>query len=494
METGRERERPLRVPHPEHEQKPVTDQAISAPSAQFSGTTVGNWQGLSAGAGGGGTYIPPDTNGAVGTTQYVQWVNAAYAVYPKSGGLMQAVVKGNALWKPFATSSTAAGCAKNNDGDPIVQFDKLANRWVMTQFSVSTKPYLQCVAVSTSDDFLTTRWNLYAFSYKNFPDYPKLAVWPDAYYITFNMFNGVFVGPTVCAYDRSNMLQGNSASQVCFSLGNTYASLLPADFEGCDPLLITCPSNQTGLPPSGSPGYLVSLGSGTCTTSSGCLNFWRFKVNFTTPSSSSLTRTTLSVSQFNRACGGGACVPQHGVTQKLDSLGDRLMYRVVYRNFGAYESIVLNHSVNANSVVGIRWYELRNATNSTLISAWPVIYQQGTYAPDSDYRWMGSIAMDKKGNIGVGYSASGSSYPSIRVAGQSGPATSQNLNAALSSEVIVHQGTGSQTQYSRWGDYSSLMVDPVDGCTFYYTTEDLPGTAVFNWNTWIYSFTLNGCQ
>ena len=421
---------------------------------------------------------PPDTNGAVGETQYVQWVNESFAVFDKTtGALLYGPVPGNTLWKGFG-----GGCETNNDGDPIVQYDKAAGRWVMTQFSVSTTPYLQCVAVSTTSD-ATGTWNRYAFSYTDFPDYPKLSVWPDAYYITFNMFRGgiTFTGGRVCAYDRNAMLQGQAATQQCFQLSTSYGGLLPSDLDG------------TIAPPAGSPAFVMNFGSNA-------LNLWKFHVDWTTPANTTLTGpTSIPVAAFSAACsGGGACIPQPGTNQKLDSLADRLMYRLAYRHFAdGHEALVVNHSVTVggskSSSVGVRWYELRNPTGSTMAAGTPVVYQQGTYAPDSTYRWMGSIAMDKVGNIALGYSASSSTvYPSIRFTGR---APTDPLGT-MQAEAVIQAGGGSQSgqNLSRWGDYSAMSVDPVDDCTFWYTSEYLKSTGAFNWSTRIGSFKLNGCQ
>jgi hypothetical protein len=230
---------------------------------------------------------------------------------------------------------------------------------------------------------------------------------------------------------------------------------------------------------------------------------WKFAVPFvnTNTTASLSAPVPVPVAAFSPACSGGTCIPQGGVKQKLDSLGDRLMYRLVYRNFGGYESMVVNHSVNTTSssgncaVVGVRWYELRNPPSGNLstVSAMnlPTVYQQGTYAPDCNYRWMGSIAMDEVGNIAVGYSGSSSStHPFISITERA--PTDQPLGA-LSPETQLLVGGGSQTRYSRWGDYSAMALDP-DGCTFYYTNEFIPSNGVFNWDTQIYPFKLPGCQ
>ena len=420
---------------------------------------------------------PPDTNGVVGATQYVQWVNEEFAVFDKAtGALLYGPVPGNTIW-----SGMGNGCATNNDGDPVVQYDKAANRWVMSQFSVSTTPYLECVAVSTTAD-ATGSWYRYAFSYTDFPDYPKMGVWTDGYYVTFNMFrNGTtFSGGRVCAYDRTSMLSGAAASQICFQL-SSYASMLPGDLDG------------SIAPPAGSPEFVMNFGTNA-------LNLWKFRANWASPSSSTLTGpTSIPVATFTKACGGGACVPQPSTTNKLDSLGDRLMYRLAYRAFAdGHESLLVSQSVSvpgtSSGQTGVRWYELRNPSGGTIGGGTPIVYQQSTYAPNdtSTYRWMPSLAMDKQGNIAIGYSASSSSlYPSVRYTGRLASDPLHTMRA----EVTAVAGGGSQTgTLQRWGDYSAMTVDPVDDCTFWFTTEYLKASGSFNWNTRIVAFKFPGCQ
>ena len=418
-------------------------------------------------------YAPPDTNGAVGATQYVQWVNTDFAIFNKStGALVYGPVAANTLWSGFG-----GGCQANNDGDPIVRYDAIAQRWIFTQFSISTTPYLQCVAVSTSSD-ATGSYNRYSFSFGTtaFPDYPKLGVWPDAYYMSFNIFNNgsTWAGARACALDRNAMLSGAAATMQCFQLSTAYPSLLPADLDG------------TTLPPSGSPGFFLDY-TGTST-----LNLWKFHVDFSNSANTTFTGPApITVASFSAACGGGTCIPQPSTRQKLDSLADRLMYRLAYRNLGDHESMVVTQSVTAGTSTGIRWYELRNPANSSMAAGTPTVFQQGTYAPDSAYRWMGSIAMDKAGDIAVGYSVSSSStYPSIRYTGR----VSTDALGTMEAETSVKAGSGSQLQnLSRWGDYSAMSVDPVDGCTFWYTNEYLKSSGTFNWSTWITSFRFPNC-
>jgi hypothetical protein len=408
---------------------------------------------------------PPDPNAAVGPNHVVEIVNESFVVFSKSGTALYGPVPTNTLFSGFG-----GGCQANDDGDATVEYDKFADRWIIGQFSVSTKPYLQCVAVSTSGD-PTGSYYRYAFQYSNFPDYPKLGVWSDAYYTTFNMFRrGTrFVGPEVCAYDRSKMLLGQAATQQCFALSTSYGSLLPSDLDGTTP------------PPSDSPNYLLSFATNS-------LKLWKFHVDWTTPASSTLTGpATIPVAAFSPTCGGGTCIPQAGTSNQLDSLADRLMYRLAYRNFGDHESLVVNHSVTAGSSAGVRWYELRNPNGT------PTVYQQGTYAPDSSYRWMGSVAMDRNGDIALGYSVSSSTLnPGIRYTGR---LAGDPLGVMTQGEGSVVAGSGSQTgNLARWGDYTSMSVDPSDDCTFWYTNEYLASNGSFNWHTRIGSFKLAGCN
>src|SRR5450755_4940295 len=409
------------------------------------------------------TSAPPDTEGTVGTTQYVQWVNTSFAVFNKTtGALIAGPTAGNTLWSGFG-----GGCQSNNDGDPIVQYDKAAQRWIFSQFSVSTTPYLQCIAVSTTSN-ATGTYNRYSFQYGNFDDYPKMAVWSDGYYETFNMFNGnTFVGADACAYNRTAMLAGTAATQVCFQQGSSVGGLLPSDIDGAT------------APPAGSPNYLLYFGTNN-------LNLFKFHVDFTTPSNSTFTGpTVISVAAFTPVCSGGTCIPQPGTTQQLDSLADRLMYRLAYRNFGTHESLVVNHSVVAGSSGGVRWYEIQNPSGT------PTVAQQSTFAPDSSYRWMGSIAMDQAGDMALGYSVSSSSlHPTIRYTGR----VPTDPSGTMEAEVNVVTGAGSQTTgLSRWGDYSAMQVDPVDDCTFWYTQEYIKTNGTFNWNTRIANFKFPTC-
>jgi hypothetical protein len=439
---------------------PPVDLAATADSAlqrrpgggnEVSGTVGLNFDGVGVGL---GTFspssAPPDTVGAVGATQFVQWVNTSFAVFNKStGAVVFGPALGNTLWQGFG-----GRCESDNDGDPIVAYDKAANRWILTQFSVSASPFFQCIAVSTTSD-ATGTYRRFSYQFPNFNDYPKASVWPDAYYITYNMFNAAgtaFLGADVCAYDRNQMItaSGTPAPQQCFQLSPTFGGLLPADLDG------------STAPPAGAPNYVVAFDDTTLTGP-----------------------TKITTAAFTEACNGGTCVPQPGTTQQLDSLADRLMYRLAYRNFGSFESLVLNHSVNVSGVSGVRWYEIRNPGGT------PTVFQQSTFSPDTTHRWMGSIAQDHDGNMLLGYSASSSSVrPRVRYTGRLATDPVNTMQA----ENEMFAGAGSQTtNLSRWGDYSNMTVDPADDCTFWYTQEYIKNNGTFNWSTRIGSFKFASC-
>jgi len=421
---------------------------------------------------------PPDTNASVGLTQVVQWVNLDIAVFDKVTGALAAGYPkpGNSIWSGF----TAGNCDKNNDGDPIVKFDAQAGKWFVTQFSVTGgAPYFECIAVSQTSDFAATAWNRYAYNFgTSFPDYPKAGVWPDAYYMSFNMFlNGVsFTGATACAFDRTLMLSGGAATGQCRNLGTGVASLLPSDLDGA-----TGATGTSSLPPPNSPSFFMNFGTNA-------LNLWKFHVDFANSANSTFTGpTSLAVPAFSTACGGGTCIPQAGTSNQLDSLGDRLMYRLAYRNFAGSERLVVTHSVKGSGTAAPRWYELTSPGTGTF-----AVTQASSYAPDATYRWMSSAAMDKVGNIAMGYSASSTAIsPAIRITGRA----PGDPGSTLRIEETIINGTGSQTgTLHRWGDYSSMAVDPSDDCTFWYTTEYLKTSGTFNWSTRIASFKLPGCN
>ena len=415
--------------------------------------------------------MPPDNDGAVGTTQYVQYINLEYKVYDKSGNTVLGPLAGNSFWSGFGGS-----CQSDNSGDPIVRFDAAAQRWVVSQFAINASaPDYECIAVSTTSD-ATGSYNRYAFSFNNFPDYPKMGVWPDAYYFTFNVFNAAgtaYVGADVCAADRSKMLTGAAATMQCFQQDASHYGMLPADLDGATP------------PASGTPNFVGELNSST-------LDLYKLHVDFVTPANSTFTGpTSIPVAAFTPLCPTqyrGQCVQQPTAgSDLLEGIGDRLMWRLVYRNFGDHTTLLATHSVVAGSSGGVRWYEIRNPETS------PTVFQSGTFAPDSQFRWMPAIAMDQNQDIAVGYSVSGAAtgqYPSIVYAGR----VPTDAAGTLESEAVMVTGLGSQiSPYKRWGDYSSLTVDPVDDCTFWFTEEYLKSDGGFNWSTAIGNFKFPSC-
>lgn len=433
---------------------------------------------------------PPDTVGAVGRNHVVEWVNLSYAVYDRQGNLVSGPFNGNALWSGFGGI-----CETRNSGDPIVLYDHLADRWLMSQFAFDwPHNFHQCVAVSQTPD-PTGAWYRYDFFFdqNKLNDYPKFGVWPDAYYLAVNQFDGAtqaWRGQGVLAFDRAQMLVGGKARLVYFDLygvNPNYGGQLPSDVDGPLP------------PPPGAPNVFVEVDDGAWWGTFDRLSFWKFRVDWADPS-----RSTFGVagdpdfvlnlsaagypfdSNFCGVAGGTACVPQP-TGARLDPLADRLMYRLSYRNTGTYEALTVNHTVDADGLdhAGVRWYEIRDPGGT------PTLRQAGTYAPDADNRWMGSAAMDGAGNIAVGYSVSSTvTPPSIRYAGR---LASDPLGTLPQAEASLVTGGGAQTGLSRWGDYSTLVVDPTDDCTFWYFGEYYSETASSAWRTRFGSFRFDGC-
>ena len=435
--------------------------------------------------------LPPDTNGDVGPNHFVQWVNLSFAVYSKGTpstppALLYGPAPANTLWSGFG-----GPCETRNDGDPIVRYDHLADRWVMSQLAIPNSffgllfgPFYECIAVSATPDPLGAYYR-YQYSFTKLNDYPKMGVWSDGYYMTMNQYSAIslqWAGQGVVAFDRAKMLAGQPASAIYYDLAPVdmnLAGMLPADLDGPQP-------------PAGSPAYFVQADDDAWGAAPDQLQIWKFHTDWISPAQSSFTRVAaLPTAPFDSDLCGYArnCIPQPGTTAKVDAISDRLMYRLQYRNFGTHETLVVNETVDADGTdhAGIRWYEIRNPGTA------PVIYQQGTYAPDSDHRWLGSAAMDSAGNIALGFSVSGAAtFPSIRYTGR---LATDPLNVMTLGEADLMVGTGSQLHTSgRWGDYSSLVVDPVDDCTFWYTQEYYAVTSELGWQTRIGSFSLPNCQ
>ncbi len=433
---------------------------------------IANFAGLDfAGFGAG---YPPDTNGDVGPEYYIQTVNTSVGIYEKDTGTRVVGLSFDA----FFQGPAGTPCDTSNAGDPVALYDPMADRWIVTDFAwfnFNTGPYYECIAVSQTGDPVSGGWYFYALQadtgffagYLN--DYPKLGVWPDGWYMTANMFQinppGDGFGVRVWALDRDSMLSGGPLNEVHFDVctDGTCGALLPSNLRG-------------ELPPPGAPNYFVT------TSAPDLLQIWEFHVDWVTPGNSTFSGPVdLQVAPFVIA----ASVPQPNTGTLLDSLSFRPMMQLQYRNIDGDESLWLNHSVAAtDGIGGVRWYEVVDPGGA------PTVAQQATYQPDGHYRWMGSLAVDQDGNMAVGYSASSTSlFPSIRYAGRYAGEAPDLLPQA---EESLIEGTGSQTGISRWGDYSTMTVDPTDDCTFWYTTEYYITTGS-NWQTRIGSFKLPSC-
>jgi hypothetical protein len=462
------------------------------------GAPIGvNFEGLGLGTPGFGiSGAPPDTTLAVSPTQIVQWVNSQFAVYNKAGVPQLAspgFLNGNAIWSALGAASL---CATTNRGDPIVQYDRINQRWILTQFAFNAAftQNSQCIAVSQTSNALGAYY-LYEYSFGNvLPDYAKLGVWTDAYYITYNMFTtgSSFAGGRACAYDKPKMLAGLAATSVCFNSTSRF-SFLPGDLDG------------TTLPPAGAPNPHISWDWAFVAGPPAVpykMQLTKFKPNFVAPALSTFDDgfggATFSAVEFPldngtiAACAdfGNACVPQLGTAQLLDTLGSRHMYRLAYRNFGSHDALLITQAVDPVGAVpaAMRWIEVRNPNAPT-----PLVYQNSTYNPGgTESRWMSSAAFDKLGNMGMGYSVSSAAMnPAIKVTGR----LRNDPKNLLRTEVLVQAGGGSQTTtLSRWGDYSTMQIDPADDCTFWYTTQYIGANGTFNWRTRIASFKFPNCQ
>ncbi len=451
---------------------------------------------------------PPDPNGDVGPNHYVEMINLVFAVYSKTGTKLLGPVDTGTLWADFPIDE----CTEPS-GDPIVIYDQFADRWILTQFTTRglefpnepANPFYNCVAISTTGD-PTGAYYRYAFTTGfNFPDYPKYGVWDDSYLITTREFG--IVDPSIYAIgvyglERDRMIAGDpNARAVSFLLQDGHVplsligdGLLPADIDG------------KRLPRRNSPAPIVGTQDDEAAYGAtfDALNIWEFNVSWgVTPFASIGLKAQLPVAEFDSVypCAPTSrdCLPQPGITdpnQFLDILSyrQRPIWRLAYRNFGDFEAMVTNQSVEAApNLGGTRWYEIRRNSNGNYR-----VFQQGTVAGnDGVHRWMGSIAMDKRRNMALGYSVVNGTdvFPGIRYTGRrvGSPRGQMPLG-----EAVVINGTGVQTNTnSRWGDYTSMNIDPVDDCTFWYVNEyyTAEGQASANngWQTRIASFKLPGC-
>lgn len=480
---------------PEGPLQTAQGQQFSAPSPAGSG-----FDGVGTGTAG---FVPssnpPDVNGRVGATQFVQWNNTSFAVFDKTTGALQyGPAAGNTLFQALG-----GACASHNDGDPVVSYDILAGRWVLSQFAVdgpSGSASHQCVAVSTTSD-ATGDYYLYDFltDGTNFVDYPHTGVWPDGYYMTGHVFNAAgttYLAGRVYVFERDKMIAGLPARQLQADLAHDGAGIqygfLPADLDSLTP------------PPAGEAEFI--LGPNAQFTNR--TDSTRVAVTWgTTPTialtSAVITTTGISTppcvnnttAQENRDC-----VPQPAPAvgaDYLDNLHGHFMYRLAYRNNGTQaspqESLVASATVPGSASTpahgAVKWWEFRNAGSSTTT---PTLFQSGTFDPDTAYRFMSSIAMDKDRNIALGYSKSSTTVkPGIYLTGRLASDAANTMGA----ETEVQAGLGVQTTGAgnRWGDYTSMTLDPIDQCTFYYTNEYLKTNGAFNWSTRVATYKFPSC-
>lgn len=454
-----------------------------------------NVVGLTASDNGSGI-LPPDTVGDVGPNHYVQMTNIRFRVFDKTG---DPITPARSLASLFAPLGSTNRCSNVNDGDPIVVYDPMADRWLMSQFcvSVANPNNHQLVAISTTGD-PTGSYFLYDFMLPNnkFNDYPHFAVWPDAYYMTDHQFNQagtLYLGQGVFALNRMKMLAGDpTANYIYFDLAPLdpdIGGMLASDMDGLTP------------PPVGSPAYFMNWRADEFGDPFDFLQIFEFHADFASPGASTFIQrpeSHMAVPAFDPRVPTRGCIEQPGAAAPsfLDAIQDRFMHRLAYRNFGGQESLVVTHTVNVGLIptttaghqAAVRYYELRR----NLPGGPFFINNVATYAPDTSNRWMGSAAQDNQGNIAIGYSVSSSTVsPSVRFAGR---LATDPPNGLFQGETTLIAGTGRQTSASgRWGDYSDMSIDPADDCTFWYTQEYYVSIASVNWVTRIGSFRFPSC-
>lgn len=441
---------------------------------------------------------PPDVNGRVGATQYVQWNNTSFAIFNKTTGALQyGPATGNTLFQ-----SLGGVCASHNDGDPVVSYDILAGRWVLSQFLVGGPAggySHQCIAVSTTTD-ATGTYYLYDFitDAVNFVDYPHTGVWPDGYYMSTHVFAGTgtsYLAARMYVFERDKMIAGLPARMQSKDLSqsgtipSTQYGFLPSDLDSLTP------------PPVGEAAFVLGPGGTNNQTAS-----TRVAVTWGATPTMTLTEATITTTGISdpvcvnnkSAQSNRDCVPQPAPAvgaDYLDNLRGHFMYRLAYRNNGTQaapqESLLATGPVPGSGTPkhgAVKWWEFRNAGSST---ATPTVFQSGTFDPDTSYRWMSSIAMDKDLNIALGYSKSSTTVrPGIYLTGR----LAGDAAGTMGAEVAVAAGIGSQIGGgNRWGDYSAMTLDPVDQCTFYYTNEYLKTDGAFNWSTRVASYKFPTC-
>lgn len=453
----------------------------SQPSLEVTPPTTVSFNGL--GTGNGAQGMPPDTNGDVSPTHYIQWINSSWGIFNKTtGAQIGTTVAGNSFWAGFG-----GACQTTNAGDPLAIWDDTAERWVMSQF-VTSAPFKQCVAISATSDPLGA-YHRYEFVSPIFGDYPHIGVWTDeggtqnAYLMVTHDFGGspqTFQGASYVAMERDKMLAGQPAGVVRFSGFDAYGAQ-PIHLDGT-----------------------LKARTGACPTfihfdsADSSYLFWDMCLNWTTPANSTISSTPQRVLSGSRFRPNFAQTPQLGTTSLLDAFGSNIMFRAAARTFAAgapfTTALVVNHHVlGPADQGGIKWveFDLKQGVGSPAAMTKSIV-DEGTFAPDARTRWMGSVAIDKNGNIGVGYTRSSStSNPAIMLSSRK---LGDNPGELRDETACTPATTGSQTTTNaRWGDYSSMSVDPADECTFWHTNEYYPTTATSAYQTRICSFVLDGC-
>jgi len=431
--------------------------------------------------------LPPGPVMDVGPNHVMLVTNLSFAIYDKAGTTLLGPLPNNTIWAGFG-----APCETVNDGFPSVIYDQLADRWLMAQPRYGGQPYGLCIAVSVTGDPTGSWYRWFYSTGTQLPDAPAWGMWSNAYYMGAPLFaNGAtYAGAGVYAFNRAAMLAGNpTPATLSFVIPAGYdagSGLLPADLDGSTP------------PPTGSDGLFVGTMDDGAGAPQDALTLWRFHADFVTASNSTFSLvSTLPVTAFDSIfpCTPGTrnCIPQPGSSVKLDFDGrfQRPARRVTYRNFGTHQSVAAHQSVEAApSMAGVRWYELRNPHGT------PAVHQQGTFAPgvsDGVHRWMAGLAMDRDGNMALGYSASNATSvsPSIRYTGR---LATDPPGTMPQGEGTIIAGGGSQTSTSaRWGDWAPMAVDAADDCTFWYVNEYYAATSSVGWRTRVASFKFPGC-
>jgi hypothetical protein len=467
------------APSPEASLPSVPTPSIPAPAPihVFEGLDRFNW----------GAGSPPDTNGDAGPNDYIQTVNTSIGIFNKSTGAQKAAFSFNTF---MAQANFGNLCDTNNFGDPVVVYDTFEDRWIITDFAFLVDgggnpltPAYQCFAASMTGDPVAGGWNFYSIQISDaLNDYPKFGIWPDGLYMTSNLFSygaGAFQGVRVWAFNKAQMYAGSPTVKiVTFNVGGGDFTILPSNAR-----------LQTGTPPAGRPNLFLST-----QLYLNALTVYKFHADWNSISLSTFTGpdTPISATQWPTFAAG---VPQPGTATLLDSLSNRAMVQNQYTNFGGTESLWVSHTVRraTGGSAAPRWYQV-NVTGGTVNLAIP---QAATWDPNANntiHRWMPSVALNRAGDLAMGYSTSSSTaeFPSIKYAGR---LAADPVNTFSLTEQTLFTGTASQTGTTRWGDYSAMTLDP-DGCTFWYTTEYAnPADQTFNhrWLTKFGSFRYPSC-